>query len=95
VLPAGNFQVLLLASPDGNPQPGLPTGIVEIAGLAPGQMFAADVRLPMTPDFATLGALVVALDSATQIPEFEERNNVAVLDRTKIMLADLATTGIQ
>lgn len=95
VLPAGNFQVLLLASPDGNPQPGLPTGIVEIAGLAPGQMFAADVRLPMTPELATLGALVVALDSATQIAEFEERNNVAVLDRTKILLADLATTGIQ
>jgi hypothetical protein len=89
-VPAGNFQVMLLASNDGTPQPGLPSGTAEIAGVAPGETLTADVRLTMTPDLATLNALTVALDSATQVVEFEEGNNVAVLDRTKITPADLA-----
>ena len=89
-LPAGNFQVMLLASSDGTPKPGLPSGSAEVAGVAPGQLLTADVRLTMTPDISTLTSLIVAVDSASQILETEEANNVAVIDRAKVGMADLA-----
>lgn len=89
-VPAGNFQVMLLASTDGTPQPGLPSGVAEVAGAPSGQLLTVDVRLAPTPELATMNNLIVALDTATQIIETEESNNVAVIDRAKVLMADLA-----
>lgn len=88
-LPAGNFQVMLLASTDGTPQPGLPSGVAEVAGAASGQLLTVDVRLTPAPELATMNNLIVALDTATQVIETEESNNVAVIDRAKVLMADL------
>jgi len=89
-LPAGNFQVMLLASTDGTPQPGLPSGVAEVAGAPSGQLLTVDVRLTPAPELSTMNNLIVALDTATQVIETEESNNVAVIDRTKVAMADLA-----
>jgi hypothetical protein len=64
-----------------------------VIALAAGEVLSADVRLPVSADVATMNALIVALDSAVQITELDEQNNVAVLDRTKIAAADLASIG--
>jgi hypothetical protein len=94
-LPAGNFQVLLMASADGKPQAGAPSATSEISGLASRQVFAADVRLPLTADLATLAKYIVVVDSAAQIGEPDENNNLAVLDREKIATVDATAVAVQ
>jgi len=81
---AGNFRVLAMASQDGTPSVTAPAGMAEVAALAPGTVASADVRLPLAAELPSLGALIVAIDSATQIAETDEQNNVAVLDRAAI-----------
>lgn len=85
-LPAGNFQVMLMASSDGTPQPGLPFATSEIDTLASRQVVTADVRLPLTAELSTLTRYIVVIDSAAQIGEPDENNNLAVLDRDKIIV---------
>jgi hypothetical protein len=90
-----NFQVMAMASLDGKPSPTAPIATAEVVTLAPGQVASVDVRLPLTADLSTMGALIVVIDSAVQIAETDEQNNVAILDRTKIAAVDAATTAMQ
>jgi hypothetical protein len=92
-VPAGNFRVLAMASHDGTPNPAAPVGMAEVMTLAAGEVAMADVRLPLTADLSSMGALIVVVDSAVQIAETDEQNNVAVLDRTKIAVADTTTAA--
>ena len=94
-LPAGNFQLMLMASVDGTPKAGLPTATSEVAGLASRQVLAVDVRLPLATDLATMSKFIVVVDSAAQIGEPDENNNVAVLDREKIAAIDPTTVAVQ
>jgi CARDB len=94
-LPAGNFQVMLMASVDGTPQTGAPSATSEISGLASRQVFAADVRLPLAAELATMTKFIVVVDSAAQIGEPDENNNVAVLDSAKIATVDATSVAVQ
>jgi hypothetical protein len=94
-LTAGNFQVMLMASVDGTPQAGAPSATSEISGLASRQVFAADVRLPFGTDLATMTKFIVVVDSAAQIGEPDENNNVALLDRAKIATVDATAVAVQ
>ena len=94
-LPVGNFQLLVMASDDGTPKPAAPSAAAEVVGLAAGELTSVDVRLPVSADLATMNALIVALDSALQVTEIDEQNNVAVLDRAKIATVDAATVAVQ
>jgi hypothetical protein len=92
-VPAGNFRVLAMASHDGTPNPAAPFGTAEVMTLAAGEVAMADVRLSLSADLSSMGALIVVVDSAVQIAETDEQNNVAVLDRTKIAVADMTTAA--
>jgi hypothetical protein len=94
-LPAGNFQLMLMASVDGTPKAGLPMATSEVAGLASRQVLAVDVRLPLATDLATMSKFIVVVDSAAQIGEPDENNNVAVLEREKIAAIDPTTVAVQ
>jgi hypothetical protein len=94
-LPAGNFQLLAMASRDGTPNTASPAATAEVVALAPNEVLAVDVRLPMTADLSSMGALIVVLDSAVQVTETDEQNNVAILDRTKIAAADPVASATQ
>jgi hypothetical protein len=83
---AGNFQVMLMASSDGTPKAGLPMAASEVDSLASRQVVTADVRLPLSAELPTLTRYIVVIDSAAQIGEPDENNNVAILDRDKIIL---------
>lgn len=85
---AGNFQLMAMASRDGAPKPALPTATAEVVTLAPGEVASVDVRLPLSADLSTMGALIVVIDSAVEVTETDEQNNVAILDRTKIATAE-------
>ncbi len=85
---AGNFQLMAMASRDGKPSAALPAATAEVVTLAPGQVASVDVRLQLTEDLSTMGALIVVIDSAVEIMETDEQNNVAVLDRTRIATAE-------
>lgn len=91
----GNFQVMAMASVDGKPSAVAPNAKAEVISLAPGAVASVDVRLPLTADLSTMGALIVVIDSAVQIAETDEQNNVAILDRTKIATVDAGTTAMQ
>jgi hypothetical protein len=84
----GNFQLMAMASLDGTPKPAAPAATAEVVTLAPGEFASVDVRLPLTADLSTMGALIVVIDSAIEITETDEQNNVLVLDRAKIATAE-------
>ncbi len=92
---AGNFQVMLMATADGTPTQGAPMATAEINGLASRQVLSADVRLPLSADLATLEKFIVVVDSATQVVEADENNNVALLERAKIATIDATAVAAQ
>jgi hypothetical protein len=88
----GNFQLMAMASSDGTPKPAAPAATAEVVTLAPGEFASVDVRLPVSADLSTMGALIVVIDSAVEIAETDEQNNVLILDRTKIAIAEAVAT---
>jgi CARDB len=92
---AGNFQVMLMATADGTPQQGAPMATAELDGLASRQVLSADVRLPLSAGLATLEKFIVVVDSAAQVAEADENNNVALLDRAKIATIDATAVAVQ
>jgi hypothetical protein len=92
---AGNFQLMAMASLDGTPKPAAAAATAEVVTLAPGEFASVDVRLPLTADLSTMGALIVVIDSVIEIAETDERNNVVILDRTKIAFAEAVATAKQ
>jgi hypothetical protein len=86
--PAANFQIMLMASQDGTPSTEAPMATAEVEALAPGETRSVDVRLPMNDGLAAMPTLIVAIDSAVQVAETDEQNNVAVLERAKIAMAE-------
>jgi hypothetical protein len=91
----GNFQLMAMASRDGAPKPAAPAATAEVVTLAPGEVASVDVRLPLSADLSTMGALIVVIDSAVEITETDEQNNVLILDRTKIAIAEAVATAKQ
>jgi hypothetical protein len=91
----GNFQLMAMASSDGTPKPAAPAATAEVVTLAPGEFASVDIRLPLSADLATMGALIVAIDSAVEITETDEQNNVLILERTKIAIAEAVATAQQ
>jgi hypothetical protein len=91
----GNFQLMAMASNDGTPKPAAPVATAEVVTLAPGELASVDVRLPLTADLSTMGALIVVIDSAVEITETDEQNNVLILDRTEIAIAETVATAKQ
>jgi hypothetical protein len=88
----GNFQLMAMASLDGTPKPAAPAATAEVVTLAPGEFASVDVRLPLSADLSAMGALIVVIDSAIEITETDEQNNVLILDRTKIATAEAVAT---
>ena len=94
-LPAGNFQLMLMASVDGTPKAGLPMATSEVAGLASRKYLRSTFACRSPPTSRTMTKFIVVVDSAAQIGEPDENNNVAVLDREKIAAIDPTTVAVQ
>jgi hypothetical protein len=86
---------MAMASSDGTPKPAAPAATAEVVTLAPGELASVDVRLPLSPDLSTMSALIVVIDSAVEITETDEQNNVLILERTKIAIAEAVATAQQ
>jgi hypothetical protein len=84
---AGNFQAVIMATKDAQPDVNAPTASGEIAQLAAGETISVDLRLPLSADLTTLPVLIAAVDSVLQVAELDETNNALAVDRAKVSAA--------
>lgn len=91
------FDLLLLATNDQNPVPGVPEAGVRVTAIDAGQIEAVDVRLPYEANVLDADArgnrvpfrfLHVLVDAQRELPDADVNNNGAVLDRLDIMPID-------
>ena len=89
---AGNFQVLAIAAKEAKFTADLPATMVEVEGIAPGQVAKLDVRLPIRAMTMIEGQpyniLAVMVDSKKLIEETAEQDNSGLMERAKIELLD-------
>jgi hypothetical protein len=97
-----DFNVLLLAANGRQAGAGLPQAGVRVDAIAPGEIKAFDVRLPIeattmgrdaTGNAVPFSQLHVLVDSHREIPEVFEENNGAVLARGDILPVDPVIFG--
>ena len=91
-LAAGNFQVLAIAAKDQDLTPELPSTMVDVERISPGQVAKVDVRLPVAAmtmvDGNPFNLLAVIVDSNKLIDETSEEDNAGATERTTIERVD-------
>ena len=89
---AGNFQVLAIAAKEAKFTEDLPSTMVEVEGIAPGQVAKVDVRLPIRAmtmiEGQPFNMLAVMVDSNKLIEETAEQDNSGLMERTKLEMLE-------
>jgi len=92
----GEFSVAIFAGVDGKIAENAPRAIADVSGMLGGEVSEVTLRLPATamklasahtPKRAGFSHLFVAIDATDVIPELDEANNVAVIERSALETA--------